>query len=319
MLQVFNFRFKALFKVAVSLRTRSIYIYFSRTDASPDNRRWRVVAVVLAIMLPLTRMCRALGVDDEAGYQYDYYKEDGDRMTVSTDQFDWNFSLTDNIRLSGNAVIDSISGATPNGAPPQSQWPFAPYSYYYQQSYQSAYNNQYDQFVNQNQIYYENGLITYNQLTNGAAVYARQTSPAIANTTASASYAAQTNNPNYHNTSVPTTGLHDKRIAWSVQLPVTIGQNLITPSFAYSRETDYLSFAGALNYSLSLNDKNTTISTGLAFLDDQVRNDTYVYWDNKRTFNAFLGLVQLISPTSYVTVNGTFSSEYGYLNTPTVV
>jgi hypothetical protein len=275
-----------------------------------------VIALIVALILPTMRMSRAVGVDDEAGYQYDYYKEDAGRMAVSTSQFDWDIGLDEHVRVTGSAVIDSISGATPSGAPPQTQWPFAPYGYYYQQSFQSAYNSQYNQFVNQNQIYYDNGLITYSQLTNGAAMFAQQTAPTIATNTANASYSAQTNNPNYHNRSVPTTELHDKRIAWSVQVPVTFGPNLVTPSFSYSRESDYDSFAGALNYSLALNEKNTTVSTGLAFLDDRVRNDSYVYYNNKRTFNFFLGLVQLISPTAYVTVNGTVGTEYGYLNDP---
>ncbi len=61
---------------------------------------------------------------------------------------------------------------------------------------------------------------------------------------------------------------------------MTFGRHQITPSFAYSEESDYISFAGALNYSLSLNDKNTTLSTGWAHNSDTVRDDLFI-WETK--------------------------------------
>src|SRR5436190_1195049 len=43
---------------------------------------------------------------------------------------------------------------------------------------------------------------------------------------------------------------------------ITLGPNRIVPEFSYSNEKDYISYGFALNYSLEMNDKNTTINFG---------------------------------------------------------
>jgi len=96
---------------------------------------------------------------------------------------------------------------------------------------------------------------------------------------------------------------------------MTFGRQGITPSFAYSCESDYISFGGALSYSLACNDKNTTWSAGWGHNSDSVRDDVGI-WENKMTDNVFLGLVQLFGPKAYLTVNASFSCEHGYLADP---
>jgi hypothetical protein len=203
----------------------------------------------------------------------------------------------------------------PTGAPPQSKWTFPTYNYYYQPYYQNLYNTQYAASIAQNQIYYDVGLISYNQLTNGAAVSAQQYTSPLATQYANGAYANLTNKPSYHNTSVPLTHMEDHRDAFGFQLPITLGRNLITPSFAHSAESDYISFSGALNYSFSFNDKNTIVSTGWALNKDSVRNDVMV-WVPKTTDDVFLGLVQLFGPKAYLTVNAALGFEDGYLADP---
>lgn len=279
------------------------------------QRRTKLIAVTVALTLPLLRMSRAAGVDDELGFRYGSYNEDDSRINVTTETAAFNIGLSDNVRLTGNLVVDSISGATPTGAPPQTKWPFPTYNNYYQSSYQSAYGNQYSQFISQNQIYVDAGLITYNQLTNGAAVYAQQTAPPIATNNANASFQTLTNNPNYRKNSVPLTHMHDHRDAFAFQMPITLGRHQITPSFSHSAESDYISFGGALNYSISFNDKNTIVSAGWAITKDSVRNDVFK-WVPKTTDDIFLGLVQLVSPTAYLTANLSLGFSGGYLADP---
>ena len=273
------------------------------------------MAMSVALTLPLLRISRALGQEDEIGYRRSYYQEDDNRISVTTDVVQFDVGLKDNVRLTGNFVIDAISGATPTGAPPQSKWPFPTFNNYYQSAYPTAYAGQYNQFIADNQIYVDSGLETYQQLTNDATAYALGTAPAIATNSASASYQALTNNPNLHNTKVPLTQMHDRRTAFSLGLPLTFGQHQITPSFAYSRESDYISWGGALNYSLSLNDKNTILSTGWAHNGDSVRDDLFK-WEPKTTDNVFLGLVQLFGPKAYLTLNASLGFESGYLADP---
>ena len=277
--------------------------------------RTRLLAMAMALTLPLLRVSRALGQEDDAGYRRSYYQEDNNRINVTTDSVQFDVGLRDNVRIIGEGVIDAISGATPTGAPPQTQWPFPTFNNLYQSAYQSSYANQYNQFVANNQIYVDSGLITYQQLTNGAAGYAQLTAPTIATNSATSSYHSLTNNPNYGNNSVPLTQMSDYRKAFSIGVPVTFGRHQITPSFAYSHESDYTSFGGALNYSLSLNDKNTTLNAGWSHNSDSVRDDVFV-WESKTTDNAFLGLMQLFGPKAYLTVNASLGFEDGYLADP---
>jgi hypothetical protein len=278
-------------------------------------RRTRLIAVTMALTLPLLRVSRALGAEDEVGYRKSYYQEDDNRIKVSTDVWQFDVGLKDNVRVSGEVVVDAISGATPNGAPPQTKWPFPTQNSLYQSAYQSAYANQYSQFINNNQIYVDSNLETFQQLTNDAAGFAGLTAPNIATNNAGAAWQSLTNNPNYRRKSVPLTEMHDHRNAFSMQVPMTFGRHQITPSFAYSCEIDYISFGGALNYSLSLNDKNTTLNTGWAHNGDTVRDDLF-NWQAKMTDDVFLGLVQLFGPKAYLTVNTSLGFEHGYLADP---
>jgi hypothetical protein len=289
---------------------------FCLTDLLPARRRTRVIAVTVALILPLMRVGRAFGQEEnDVGYRRSNYQEDDNRIKVTTDTFQFDVGLRDNLRATGNVVIDAISGATPTGAPPQSQWPYPTFSNFYQSAYATAYSGQYNQFIANNQIYVDSGLETYQQLTNGATAYAQQTATTIATNSATLSYQALTNNPNLHNNTVPLTQMHDHRTAFSLGLPVTLGRHEITPSFAYSQESDYISFGGALNYSLSFNNKNTTLNAGWAHNSDSVRDDVF-RWESKMTDNADLGLVQLFGPKAYLTVNASLGFEHGYLADP---
>jgi Protein of unknown function (DUF3570) len=98
-------------------------------------------------------------------------------------------------------------------------------------------------------------------------------------------------------------------------LPFRWGNHEITPSFAYSGESDYKSYGGALNYSLSLNEKNTTLNFGYAHNADSVRDDKFI-WESKTTDNLLIGVEQLLSPKSYLTFNFVFNNDYGYLSDP---
>ena len=57
---------------------------------------------------------------------------------------------------------------------------------------------------------------------------------------------------------IPRANSHDIRRGIDVIAGITSGPQRFAPEFSYSKETDYISYAGALNYSIDLNDKNAT-------------------------------------------------------------
>jgi hypothetical protein len=263
------------------------------------------------------RIARTSAADGESyvGYRREFYREDDDRMSIDTDLFSFDVGLSSKIRLTGNVVFDAISGATPTGAPPQTKWPFPNFAQYYANAYTQAYTSQFNQFIANNLIYADAGYITYQQLTNGAIQTATANAPGIATNSATASFQSLTNNPNYRNNSVPLTHMHDYRSAFSLGVPILLQNHLITPSFSYSTESDYRSFGGALNYSLALYNKNTTLNLGYAHDSDSVRDDVFI-WEDKLTDEVLIGLVQLMSPRSYLTFNVSYGYEHGYLSDP---
>ena len=281
---------------------------------SSSPRRF-FLSIALAVLLTLMRVVRTFAQEDQADYRHEFYREDGDRMSIDTDSFFVDAGLTSHLRVNATYVIDTISGATPIGAPPQKKWPFASYNDFYNRAYGQAYSSQFNQFVSQNQIYVDAGYETYQQMTNQAAQFASQSAPSIASTNANSSYQSLTNNPNYRKNTVPLAKLHDRREAYSIGLPIRWANQELTPSFAHSRESDYKSFGGSLNYSIAFNQKNTTLNLGYAHNADSARDDKFI-WEAKTTDNFLVGVEQLLSPDSYVIVNFVFNNDYGYLSDP---
>jgi len=118
-----------------------------------------------------------------------------------------------------------------------------------------------------------------------------------------------------NSSSVPLQHMQDVRNSIALQLPVTLGLNEITPSAAYSDESDYKSTGGALNYALLLNEKNTTLNVGLAGTWDRVL-DTTGKWHDKTSFDVLIGVNQLLGPKTVLGATFTYGQAYGYLNDP---
>lgn len=118
-----------------------------------------------------------------------------------------------------------------------------------------------------------------------------------------------------NSSSVPLQHMEEVRNSIALQLPVTLGVHEITPSAAYSDESDYKSTGGALNYALQLNEKNTTLNAGLAGTWDRVL-DTLGVWHDKTSFDVLLGVNQLLGPKTVLGVTFTYGQAYGYLNDP---
>ncbi|MDR3460542.1 MAG: DUF3570 domain-containing protein [Verrucomicrobiae bacterium] len=288
----------------------------SPADEARLARRRRTLALTLALLLLLLRLNRALGQsEDDVGYRHSLYQEDDHRIKVSTDNWQFDVGLRQNVRVTGEVVMDAISGATPNGAPPPSQWSYVTFNNLFQNAYKANYGNFYNQNIAENQDLYYSNIESYYDLTNNAAQYAKTQAFTVATNSATSAYQTLTNNPNLHRNKVPLTGMNDRRVAFSIALPVTFGPHQVTPSFSYSEESDYISYGGALNYSLALNEKNTLLSAGWSHDQDSVRDDN-LEWQPKMTDDILLGLVQLFGPKAYLTVNATLGFEHGYLNDP---
>jgi hypothetical protein len=119
--------------------------------------------------------------------------------------------------------------------------------------------------------------------------------------------------------SVPTKFMHDKRWAGVMEATLSYGPHHLTPQFSYSSEHDYVSYGGALNYSLDLNEKNTALNFGWSHDSDSIfpNKATFITQEQHKISDDFLvGVNQLLGPNTVLTANFTFRNSSGYLNDP---
>ena len=271
--------------------------------------------LTLCLSLALAiKSSRAFAQEDYGSYRHEFYREDDHRMSVDTDSAAFDIGLGTHARLTGEFVLDCISGATPTGAPPQSQWPFLKYQDYYNQAYGNFLSTAASD--TNNLILLTSGTIaTYQAYTNYLASINPQFGTQATNS-ANQSYHDLTNSPSFHNsTQVPLVQLHDLRRAFSLGAPITFGIHQFTPQVSVSEESDYHSYGAALNYAVQLNKKNTTLNAGWSHNVDRVRDDNGI-WEGKISDDFLIGINQLLTPKSYLTLNFTYGQEYGYLSDP---
>jgi len=118
---------------------------------------------------------------------------------------------------------------------------------------------------------------------------------------------------------VPLAHMSDKRWAGTMDAAFSFGPHHVTPEFSYSSEHDYLSYGAALNYSLDLNGKNTTLNLGWAHDWDTVlpaRSPFLYSMEHKDTDHVLVGVNQLLGPKTVLTANLTIASARGYLSDP---
>jgi hypothetical protein len=115
---------------------------------------------------------------------------------------------------------------------------------------------------------------------------------------------------------IKTTAVEDIRRSLSLQLDGRLGNNTITPGFAYSQESDYESYGVSLNDAIDFNEKNTTFQYGVSQNFDNVRHANKVTWSKKYSTEGMVGITQLLSPKTTLNATFTFGNDSGYLSDP---
>jgi hypothetical protein len=109
--------------------------------------------------------------------------------------------------------------------------------------------------------------------------------------------------------------LEDVRTGIMGALSQQFGDHRVELEISRSKESDYLSYGLALSDKWELNQKNTTLAYGINYLDDDVR----VYGidpQDKKSYDFFTGVTQIIDKNTIVTANLTIGFNQGYLNDP---
>ncbi|MCH6255487.1 DUF3570 domain-containing protein [Puniceicoccaceae bacterium K14] len=115
---------------------------------------------------------------------------------------------------------------------------------------------------------------------------------------------------------VPLSNLADERNAGVVDLVWTQGASTTNFQYSYSKESDFLSKGYSISRTTEFNKRNTGVSVGVSFIDDDVEPAFFLEKEEKTSWDFFVGLSQVVNPNTVVTLNYTYSVFDGYLNDP---
>jgi len=237
---------------------------------------------VLALSLPLIGVSRGRA-DDSVGFSHQIYAEEHDRIHVNTETLRIQKTITPWLDVTIREIYDGITGATPIGAPPIKQLRMRdPFS----------------------------GLpIPPSSITG----YTRQLDGVTGASQASAVPRAMAQN------TLPVSDSPDQRVGTDIAIGLTKGPHRLVPEFSFSNESDYRSYAFALNYTYEFNQKNTTLSLGWSHAYDQILANDFTFLASsahKNTDNFIIGGTQLLSPGTVLGANLTLGYGHGYLSDP---
>lgn len=115
---------------------------------------------------------------------------------------------------------------------------------------------------------------------------------------------------------VPVVGLTDERFAYTIGVNKQLGRHALSAGFAYSTESDYWSHAYSLQDIISLNQKNTELTLGFSFANDRVGENGTDLNAPKRSYDAIVGVTQILGPDDLLSLNLSLGWRQGFLSDP---
>lgn len=239
----------------------------------------RSLRTLFLVACLLWLVSRRLEAEDRLDLSLGYYLEDHDRVEVWSPVLLWEADIQKNSVLRLQAVYDVVSGASPTGAPLTRKTREVT-STVYSTSYAvvsgpSGYTSSVQQVRNASQ---STVLVPYGK-------------PYL-----------------------PLHEFEDERLGLNLELEHRLGPWLLNGSVAYGQESDYEALSGTVKVGREFNDKNTLLSAGLSVGHDWVLNSQFDRWDGKDSIEGLLSWVQVLNPTTLLTVSGSLGQASGYLD-----
>jgi hypothetical protein len=220
---------------------------------------------------------------NHADTRFEFYSEDGGRIQVATEGILFEQAITPWATLRGKAVYDSISGATPTGAP-------APGG--------------------------SGGGGGGGGDGGGGEKAVRGVLPKRAIASVQAVAGATPAAGGGGGSQVPLVHMVDTRYAGDLAADLRLANQTVTPELAYSTEKDYTSVGIALTDAIDFNEKNTTLVLGLSHDFDTVHPVTWPNNKSKNSTEFLVGVNQLLDPKTVLKLDFTYGFENGYLSDP---
>ena len=115
---------------------------------------------------------------------------------------------------------------------------------------------------------------------------------------------------------VPLSQLNDRREAGVIDVDWARETRKTTFQYAYSKESDFLSKGYSISHTEEFNKRNTGLSFGLSFIDDEVFAEPLLETEEKESLDYFIAISQVLDPKTVVSLNFTYSDFDGFLSDP---
>ncbi len=311
------------------------------TSNTPGLRYW-IVAHVAAVFLFLAIPRRAFS-EDRVDLKALYYQESDHRMQIISPTFMVEHELSPTLTIKIDGIYNSISGATPSGAPPLKN------TTYYSTVTQSGgggttfvpapvvpdFNDDDDEYEDEdedededeedkirNRLFGKSSGPYYAKA--GATPTAPAPTPAATPSAAPAGSSGGSSSTTAANTvteydkagKAPRADVEDERFGLNLELAKRLGRHTLVFQGAYSQESDYISRGIALRDSVDFNQKNTTLTLGASYANDEVDAVTMAGPETKDSIDMMVGVLQVLNKKTTLTLNATVGMTDGYLTDP---
>lgn len=251
------------------------------------------LAAALAIVIYFSPARRA-SAEDRADFKVLYHLEAGDRMQVIAPALLVEKSLSQTLTLRLDGIYNSISGATPTGAPPIPR---------------TVINTQ-------RPVLFDASLF---HAKGGGSGSSGGSSSSGSSSSRKENREKKTPIGTGESTStllIPTARVLDTRIGGNAELEKEFERQTLSGAISYSDENDFDSLGIAVRDGLHFNEKNTTLLLGLAYTRDVIHAVTMDAERDKHTIDVIVGVTQLLGPKTRTSANFTAGFVQGYTTDP---
>lgn len=288
--------------------------------------RQAVLIATLIVALEFSMPRRARG-EDFIDLKTMYYQEERDRVTVWTPSFLLQKETESGLVIKIEGLYDSMTGATPTGAPPTTKTTTAAGTARTTTTTTSGGTTGGGGDDENDNAEEDAALIppartsaaAFNTIAGATAVTGGGTTGSGGTTTTTPSGGSSTSSTSTTIDSsgdVPKADFRDERYALSIDLSKNFGNHTPGVQLAYSKERDYVSYGLSLRDAAEFNRKNSTLTYGGAFTRDEITPKNSFPGGDKNSYDVLLGLTQVLTPDTLWTINATLGYVEGLLTDP---
>jgi hypothetical protein len=276
----------------------------------------RFLALLLASLLYLTPVKRASG-ESFFDVKVMQYSEDDGRIEVFSPAILFQHEWSPRIGIRIDGVYNTISGASPTGAPPVPLTRVETIVESVQGGAAESFDDDHDDDDHDDDDDEDeeerNGRLLgisgpFHAATGATSVSAPASGPSRSTTTT-----REVPTGEYE---LPTADVEDTRMGANVELYGIAGAHHLSGKLSYSTEDDYESIGMALSDGIQIGESGTTLTLGGAYTQDRI---DVIYLDareSKRTIDAIVGIHQIINARTVLQANYAVGKISGFLNDP---